>query len=256
MQTVVVTCRMDSMHEKSELDGEIYRVLKMFKGFFRGKTSHIDEKNSDMERKYFFGDLAPANANRLKSIATQNRGSLGLKGVEAKKQPVMKKMAITTASTVSTKKPTKVKKSVPPPPPPDPSSAPASSSHDDEERPFLSVASCPASSETFGHGSFGSHRSPITKPSGPKSVSSSFGFGSSLGDGAYPDSGTSHFSDLDPEPPATPEVLLLRELNQIIEIKSTRGTLGKKKQVCEIGEKVVQWAKKPHVKKVLLRIEN
>lgn len=232
MTEITLLCRIDSMHDKAYLDTQVSNILKPFKKNFEGKESQITS-DSDLERKYVFNNLEREDANRLKSIATENRAQLCMKTVVIHSGTPI----IATATP-----PTSPLFAVPSPP-----VSPGGK---------ISSAVSPAASSSVSSSTkslvlnFG-----VDSPS-PLSARSSSSFFSSAShsdsdadsDSGY-DSGSGTGSDVGVGTSVTtPEVLILRELAEIMKVSSVKPTPS------QIGKAVSAWFVKEKVQNVLRRI--
>lgn len=204
-ESVTLVCRVDSLNDKRYIDGQVSTVLKSFKRNFQGRRSELT-LSSELERKFFFHKLSTRDAEKLKSIAADNKSKLCMKSV-------------------------KIGSEAPPPPPPPPPS------------PIVSVDSLSSSSVSSNTKSlvlnFGVGDSTNPSSISPSSPASSSPFFSSDSDTSGIGVGT-HV--------ATPEILLLRELADVIKTKSVKPTPS------QIGKAVSAWFVGENVQKVMRRI--
>ncbi|CAM9830300.1 unnamed protein product [Ectocarpus sp. 8 AP-2014] len=214
-ETVTVVCRVDSLNNKSYIDGQVATILRSFKAHLKGRRSDLT-LTSELERKYNFHELSADDAISLQSIATANQSRLCLKRVEIGSE--------TLATT--------------PAPPPSPSPSPS---------PTLVVTS-PSSAASLVSSTtkklvlnFGVDDSTTSSGSGnsPSSPTSLDSFFSSDSESSCVGVGTQV---------ATPEILLLRELADIMNIESVKLTPS------QIGKAVSTWFVSENVQKVMRRI--
>ena len=214
-ESVTVVCRVDSLNEKSYIDKQVATILKQYKDNFKGRRSDLT-LGSEIERKFVFHKLSAEDAKKLKSIATEHKAKLSMKSVK-----------------IGSEAPT-----TPPAPPPSP---------------VLVVPSPTVSTDSL------SSSSSSSVSSGTKSLVLNFGVGDSTdSDGPSPSSistGTSFFSsDSDTSGVGvgtaitTPEILLLRELADIMKVESIKPTPS------QIGKAVSTWFVSEQVQKVMRRI--
>lgn len=212
-ESVTVVCRVDSLNDKHYIDKQVSILLKMFKRNLKGRKSELT-LTSELERKFFFHELSIQDAEKLKLIATDNKSKMCLKSV------------VIGANSPAT--------------PPAPQSAPVLV----VPSPTISadsLSSSSVSSDTkslvlnFGVGD--STNSSSISPSSPASSSNSF-FSS--------DSDTSGIGV--GTQVATPEILLLRELADIMKVESRKPTPS------QIGKAVSTWFVSENVQKVMRRI--
>ncbi|CAN0382717.1 unnamed protein product [Ectocarpus sp. 12 AP-2014] len=210
-ETVTLVCRVDSLNDKSYIDRQVATVLRPYKAHLKGRRSDLT-LTSEIERKYNFHELSADDAISLKSIATENQSRLCVKRVEIGSETLATPPA--------------------PPSPPPPS-------------PTLVVPS-PSSPSSATTSSISSNT---------KSLVLNFGVGddTSTTSGG---SGSSSFFSSDSETSgigvgtqvATPEILLLRELADIMKIESVKPTPS------QIGKAVSTWFVSENVQKVMRRI--
>ena len=216
-EVVTLVCRVDSLNDKRYIDDQVSDVLKPFKRNFKGRRSDLT-LGSEIERKFIFHQLSAEDAKKLRSIAKDHKTKLCMKSV-----------------VIGSEAP-----ATPPAPPPSP---------------VLVVPSPPSvSTESL------SSSSPSSVSSGTKSLVLNFGVGDSTdSDGPSPSSPSSNSffsSDSDTSSSgvgvgiaiATPEILLLRELAEIMKVESVKPTPS------QIGKAVSAWFVKENVQKVMERI--
>ncbi len=236
---VTLLCRIDSLNDKQHLDKQVSTVLKSFKKNFKGRKSQLTE-DSDLERKYVFHQLDLVNALKLKALATENKAQLCMKTVLLDSETTRAPTAPTPSS----------KSSV--------SSSPRSSRlavanlrHGSPTPPSIS-SSTESLVLNFG----------LDSPAPASNASSSFAaslhskdsfFSSASVSGSRSSSSSSSsFSGSDVgvgTPVTTPEILLLRELADIMQTSSK-----KKPTPSQIGKAVSAWFVADKVQNVLRRI--
>lgn len=236
--SVILLCRVDSLNDKKHLDNQVSTVLKSFKKNFKGRKSQLTE-GSDLERKYVFHQLDLVDALKLKASATENKAQLCMK-------TVLLDSETTKAPTAPTPSP---KSSVP--------SSPRSSA--------LSVANLGPGSPTPSSISSSTKSLVLNfgldSPAPASNVSSSFAASSSkdsffssasVAGSQSSSSSSSSFSGSDVgvgTSVTTPEILLLRELADIMQTSSK-----KKPTPSQIGKAVSTWFVTDKVQNVLRRI--
>ncbi|AAK14463.1 EsV-1-37 [Ectocarpus siliculosus virus 1] len=207
-ETVTLVCRVDSLNDKSYIDRQVATVLRSYKAHLKGRRSNLT-LTSEIERKYNFHELSADDAISLKSIATENKSRLCVKRIEI-------------GSETLAAPPTP-----PPPPPPSPTLVVPS--------PTVSVSSISSNTRSLVL-NFGVDDDNSTTSSG--SGNNSF-FSS--------DSETSGSIGVGTQV-ATPEILLLRELADIMGTESVKPTPS------QIGKAVSTWFVGENVQKVMRRI--
>lgn len=214
-EVVTLVCRVDSLNEKSYIDKQVATILKQFKDNFKGRRSDLTLE-SEIERKYVFHKLGAEDAKKLKSIATKHKAKLSMNRV---------KIACEEPET--------------PPAPP--------------MSPVLVVPSPTVSTDSLSSLTLSS------VSSGTRSLVLKFGVGDSAdSDGPSPSSITTRNSFFSSDSEAsgvgvgtgitTPEILLLRELADIMKVESVKPTPS------QIGKAVSAWFVSEQVQKVMRRI--
>lgn len=223
--SVTLVCRVDSLNDKKHLDNQVSTILKTFKKHFKGRRSDLTP-GSEIQRKYIFHELSTDDANRLKSIATENRAQLCMKSATMDGEPP----------------------SSPKSPPSSPLFAvptPTVSLGDDA----LTASSSSVSSSTKSLVLNFGVDSPLASPA---QTSDSF-FSSASDSDSDSDSGLNSGSDSGSDvgvgtSVTTPEILLLRELAEIMKVSSIKPTPS------QIGKAVSTWFVTEKVQNVLRRI--
>ena len=224
MTEITLLCRIDSMHDKAYLDAQVSNILKPFKKNFKGKKSQITS-DSDLERKYVFYNLEREDATRLKSIATENRAQLCMKTV------------VIDSGTPTMTTPT---------PPPSPLFAVPSLTVSPGDKVSSPVSSSVSSSTKSLVLNFG-----VDSPSPSSARTSSSFFSSAPHSDSDVDSGSSSGSGSDVGVGTlvtTPEVLILRELAEVMKVSSVKPTPS------QIGKAVSTWYITERVQKVMRRV--
>ena len=219
--SVTITCRVDSMHDKKYLDDQVSSVFREFRNNVKGKKSRITE-NSDIERKYVFHRLSLADANRIRAISSKNRANLCLKSASVTIEPASVVSVISPAPAVRkspSKSGSRATGAVTPPPPPSLSSVPSSSV------PSPSISS--STKELVLNFGINSPNSFFPSDSESSSSSGDVGLLGAL--------------------VTTPEIVLLRELAEIMGESAVKSTPAK------IGKEVSKWFATERVQKVLKR---
>ena len=225
-ETVTLVCRVDSLNDKSYIDRQVATLLRSYKAHLVGRRSDLT-LTSELERKYSFHELSADDAVSIKAIATENQSRLCVKRVEIGSGS--ETQTLTSPPTSPATSPKLVVPSPSSPSPPSPPSSPSSPS---------SAATSSISSNT-------------------KSLVLNFGVGDDSGTTSGGSDNNSFFSS-DSETSgigvgvgtqvATPEILLLRELADIMTIKSVKPTPS------QIGKAVSTWFVRDNVQKVMRRI--
>lgn len=214
-ESVILVCRVDSLNDKRYIDEQVSTILKQFKSNVKGRRSDLTPV-SDIERTYVFHKLSMEDANKLKSLAKEHKTKLRMKSIVIDSE----------------------QSATPPTPPPSPALVVPS--------PIVSIDSISPSTTS-------------SVSSDTKSLVLNFGVGRSTNsDGPSPSStttGNSFFSS-DSETSGvgvgtaitTPEILLLRELAEIMKVESVKPTPS------QIGKAVSAWFVSDTVQKVMRRI--
>ena len=245
MSEVTLLCRIDSMHDKKYVDKQVSTVLKQFSKNFKGRKSQITP-DSDLERKYVFHELGPADAARLTSIATDNQAQLCMKTckiLDASKAGVLA-----------------VPNSLPSAPKLELIDTPGRKSSLQASSPASSLASSPTSISSstkslvmnFGLDSPSapsdgrqspscSSSSPSSSAKSPPSFFSSPSESESESDSTGSDVGVGI-------PVTTPEIVILRDLAEIMKVSSVKRTPS------SIGKDVSKWFITEKVQNVMRRI--
>lgn len=211
-ETVTLVCRVDSLNDKSYIDRQVATLLRSYKAHLKGRRSDLT-LTSELERKYSFHELSADDAVSIKTIATENQSRLCVKRVEIGSETLA-----TPSPTPSTSPPTSPTLVVPSPF--SPSSTATSSISSNTKSLVLN----------FG---VGDDSSTTSSGSGNNSFFSSDSETSGIGVGTQV---------------ATPEILLLRELADIMKIESVKPTPS------QIGKAVSTWFVRESVQKVMRRI--
>ena len=224
--SVTLVCRVDSLNDKKHLDNQVSTILKTFKKHFKGRRSDLTP-GSEIQRKYVFHELSTDDANRLKSIATENRAQLCMKSATMDGEPPSSPKSPPSSPLFAVPSPTVFLG--------DDVLTAASSSVSSSTKSLVlnfGVDSPPASSSPQTSDPFFSSASDSDSDSAPglnsgSDSSSDVGVGTSV---------------------TTPEILLLRELAEIMNVSSIKPTPS------QIGKAVSTWFVTEKVQKVLRRI--
>ncbi|CAN0532588.1 unnamed protein product [Ectocarpus sp. 12 AP-2014] len=214
-ETVTLVCRVDSLNDKSYIDRQVATVLRSYKAHLKGRRSDLT-LTSEIERKYNFHELSADDAISLKSIATENQSRLCVKRVEIGSE--------TLATPPAPPSPPPPSPTLVVPSPSSPSSAATSSISSNTKSLVLNFGVGDDTSTTSGGSGSGSDRYSFFSSD---SETSGIGVGTQV---------------------ATPEILLLRELADIMKIESVKPTPS------QIGKAVSTWFVSENVQKVMRRI--
>lgn len=218
--SVTLLCRIDSLNDKNHIDKQVSTILRAFKKQFKGRKSQLT-KDSQLERKFVFYQLTPADAGRLVSTSKKHLAQICMKSI-------LVDPAISSAPTPPTSPVSSALS-------PNFSTVRVFAPKDDDDSPSSSTKRLVLNfglDESTDSGGIGGDPSPSSTKSLFSSDSGSTS-GSGVGVGTLV---------------ATPEVLLLRELAEIMKVSSVKATSSK------IGKEVSKWFVTDRVQKIMQRI--
>ncbi|CAM9090178.1 unnamed protein product [Ectocarpus sp. 12 AP-2014] len=241
--SVTLLCRIDSLSDKNHIDGKVSSVLKGFRNHFRGRKSQLTP-DSQLERKFVFHRLTPVDANRLISTCKIHAVDICMKSVSAR--PALSSAPTPPTSPVSSALSPNFSAPRDKTPPKKPRAESDDSPSSSTRRLVLNFG-LDASTDSVDRGSGGAGGGAGGVVAG----------GGSTG-GPSPSSSKSFFSSRSDSTAgsgvgvgtlvATPEVLLLRELAEIMKVLSIGGTPSK------IGKEVSRWFVTDRVQSIMRRI--